>query len=264
MKQDIETNVVDSSVRFSREDNVLILTDQGTGPRVDLQSLDTKVVDEPLRKLSSNEYIVIADKVIMYKDKIYQFFGVLPSSCQWKAIPMVKFDEIIDYKSKHDVDELFLKEGYAKELRDASYILVPPDWDDLSPGCTPFDLLIKKMDGLSNRAEQTSINLHPFSGRKGELKESYVIDGRYMYLESLPEFEGSCKYPPFTYNIESLFAKYDLLQERLQAYGGNKVESVCASMKSLSQRLRNVSNQFMACSVYNDVVEILEKAKNMD
>ena len=269
VKHDLTSKVVSSStdpspIRFGSGSNLLILTDQGTGPRIDLQSLETKVVDEPLRKLSSNEYVVITDKMIMYKDKMYQFFGTLPSQCQWRAIPMVKIDDVIDYKPVADIDEQFLREGYAKELRDAAYILVPPDWDNLSPECTPFDLLIKKADGISDRSEGKDVKFHPFSGRKGIVEEPYEIEGRYIFLTSLPVFEGECKYPPFTYNVESLFMKCSLLQDRLQVYGENKVESVCASMRSLAQRLKNVNNQFMACSVYDDVVSILEKAKTMD
>lgn len=270
IKQDLSSKVVSpitdtiSSVRFSSPNSILVLTDEGSGPRLDLQSLEEKVVDTPLRKLSSNEYIVTTDKAVMHKDKMYKFFGNLPTICQWKAIPFVKTAEIIDYKSTGEIDDLFLKEGYAKELKEASHILVPPEWEDLSQTCTPYDLLIKKVDGLSNRSNSDGVVFHSFSERKGEIPEPYEINGRYILLTSTPRFEGTYKNPPFTYNIDTLVFKCGVLQDRLQAYGATKVESVCASMRSLGQRLKDVNNQFQACSVYDDVVTILEKAKNMD
>lgn len=264
ISKELSSKSTDSSVRFGNSDNILILVDKGSGSRINLQLMESKVVDEPLRKLSSNDYIVITDRVVMYHDKMYQFFETLPAQCMWKALPHMKIDEIIDYKPTCEVDELLVKEGYSKELKSASYILVPPDFDDFSAVCTPYDLLIKSIDGLSNRSPDKEISFNTYSGRKGTIPEPYNIDGRYIYLESTPKFEGACKYPPFTYNMNILISKYDIMQNRLNNYGRDKVESACSSMRSLCSRLSDVENQFMAASVYEDVVAIHEKAKKMN
>lgn len=249
-------------VRFP-SNSILVLTDQGSGPRVDLQLLESKVVDEPLRKLSSNEYIIITDKAVMHGGKMYQTFGNLPAQCHWRAIPFVKVDDIVDYKSTGEIDDMFLKEGYARELKEATHILIPPDWNALSPSCTPYDLLIKRTDSVSSGNIKDLI-FHPFSGRRGIIPEPYQIDERYVYLDSMPKFEGPCSYPPFTYNLETLIYKCAVLQDRLEEYGTMKVDSVCASMRSIAKRLKEVKNQYMACSVYDDVVAILEKARKME
>lgn len=253
LKQDINAITEITSIRFPSKNNILLLTDQGIGSRIDLQAIDQKTVDEPLRKLSSTDYIIITDNKLMYKDKIYQFYTTVSSICMWKAIPFIKIDDIIDYQGVKEIDELFLKEGYARELKDASHILVPPSWEDLSPSCTPYDLLIRKKD----------TTFIPFSGRTGSIEETDEVDGRYIYLSSMPIFNGECKYPPITYNLETLIYKYDVLQERLQSYGSTRVDSICTSMKSLTMKLINIDNQFLASSIYDDVTRILDKTKNM-
>lgn len=269
LKQDLSTKVTTgsndttSTIRFNSPNNILILTDQGLGPRVDLQFSESKVVDEALRRLSSNEYIVLTDKAVMHGGKMYQTFGNIPSQCHWRAIPFVKLDDIIDYKSTGEIDDMFLREGYARELKEAVHILVPPDWDALSPLCTPYDLLIKKIDNSSSENKKDTVFI-PFSGRIGIIPESGQINGRYIYLDTMPRFEGTCIYPAFTYNMETLIYKYGVLQDRLEVHGSMKVDSVCASMRSIAQRLKDVKNQFMACSVYDDVVAILEKARKME
>lgn len=239
-----------SQVRVISERSIFILTDVGTGPRIDLQLLDTLSVDEPLRKLSSNEYIIITDKHIMIKDKIYQTFSPLSSSCHWKAIPIVKMNDIIDYESTNTADIPFLREGYARELSEAETVLVPQDWDDLSQSCTPLDLLIKK--------DNTS-----FSGRKGYTPDLSKKIDRYIYLDEIPSFTGEYTYPTFTYNMENLIYKYQLLQYRLRSYGSMKVESSCVSLQSIMKRLREIDNQYMAGSIYDDVVSILSKIQKM-
>lgn len=245
--------------------NILILSDQNLGPRLELVLVEKKVADEPLRKLSSTmEYIIVTDKVVIYKDNIYQPLGdaLIPAICHFKAIPYIKMENIIDYKSTGEIDDVFLREGYAKELKESTHILVPPDWDSFSATCTPYDLLIKKVDGLSNRAATKPIFTH-FSERKADIPEGYEIDGRYIHISSIPRFEGICKYPPVTLNMETLFYKYDVLQERLQVYGSNKVDSIYASMRAIAERLKQVPNQFLASSVYDDIVSILDKARSM-
>lgn len=246
---------VQPSVRFDSYDSIIILTDQGIGNRVDLQLVDSKVVDEPLRTISSNEYMIVMDDMVLYKDKVYRSYGKIPQQTHWMVIPKIDTINIIDYKSTNDVDDMFLREGYARELRDAKYIVVPPDWNNLSASCTPYDLLIKEM---KDRVYTS------YSGRSFIIDNPLSIEDRYVYISDIPELDGVCVYPPFTYNMDTLLYKYDILQDRLQHYGMMKVDSLCVSMISLSQRLKSVKNQYKACSIYDDVVSILEKAKRMD
>lgn len=243
------------SVRFGAHDSIIILTDQGTGPRVDLQLIESKVVDEPLRVISSNDYVIVMDDTVLYKDKVYTSYGKIPAETHWKVIPRADTNDVVSYKSTGEIDDLFLREGYTRELKDAKYIVVPPDWDSLSHSCTPYDLLIK---------EESNGVYTSFSGRNLTIDKPASVDGRYIYISHLPVLEGTYTYPPFTYNMDTLVYKYDVLQSRLQHYGAMKVDSLCVSMLSLAERLSGAKNQYKACSLYEDIVSILDKARKIE
>lgn len=232
--------------------SIYFLSDQGNGQRIDLQSIDNEVSDEPLRNLSSTDYIVTTNEKIIYKDKKYRCFGALPTVCQFKAIPISKH-EVIDYKSKHNVDDILLSEGYAQELKDAQFILVPRSLM-FSRTFTPHDTLIKRKDG-----DQFIF----YSGRVPDNLEIEKTDGRYIYIKNIPIFAGEIIDTPFTYSIDTLTNKYGILQERLHKYGTQKVQSIHAAMHALSDKIAKVSDQFKASSIYDDVVHILEKVRDM-
>jgi hypothetical protein len=248
-----------SQVRLFADDDIYVLIDSGIGIRVELQLLDNKVVDEPLRNLSSNSYIITTDKNVMHGGKVYQSSTALPDACQWKAIPYTKFDDIVDYKVQNDNDLIFLKQGYARELKDASYVLILPDWDLLNASCTLLDLLIKKADNVGSK----KAIFIPFSGRTVSIQDNYEIDGKYIYLSSVPKFTGEFIDTPYTYTTNTLVDKYDVLQDRLNKYGTEKVDSICVAMKALTVRLKEVRNPFRAYSVYGDITNVLEKVRDM-
>lgn len=250
----------DSTVRIGNKDDILILSDVGQGARIDLQLLDKKVPDEPLRKLSSNDYVILTDKTAVIKDRMYSLAGTVPYLCRWKAIPMIKMDELVDVQSENDIDDLLLREGYAKELKNAACILMPPSLDEFSSSCTPYDLLVKKIEDTSS-----GYTIIPFSERKITIpKEQVTVEGRYLICEEMPKFSGQCRYPPFTYNMDTLVSKFEILQKRLHNYGSEKVESVCTSMNSIASKLRSLENQFIASSIYDDVVALLDKLRMME
>ena len=112
--------------------------------KVDIQPLEGKAIDEPLRRLSTNKYIIIMEKHLISGDQMYQIVGSMPTMCQWMAIPVLHEKEVVEYESGNPaLDKVFLIEGYARELAEAQAILIPPTWDLGS--CIPADLLIKEV-----------------------------------------------------------------------------------------------------------------------
>lgn len=244
------SNTDTGGVKFSPS-SILIMTDEGLGKNISCKIADKEVPDESLRKLSSNEYIVFTNNSIIHKDKVLYTKDIIPSICHWKAIPYVPSKDLIDYKSKNKIDKYFIDEGFARELKNASYVVIPTDWNMLSKSCTPYDLLIAKIDRNT---------FHPISGRKYDIQEEYeIIDDRYIILNELPTLTESCTLPSYTYNTESLTNKYNILQDRLQLYGRNRVKSINASLRSVTQRLDELDNQYMASSIYNDVSHLIDK-----
>lgn len=238
-----------------------VILDGLNAQKIDLSIIDGKTVDEPLRKLSSVDYMIIYDKAVIYKDKVYEARIPLPVQVQFQAIPHVRELDIVDYESPNiDIDGAFLGEGYARELKDAKYIMVPPDWDDVCTSCTPADLLIRKKEpGENGKNIYTS-----FSGRKTENANIAKANDRYLFLAKMPKFTGDMLNSPITFTIGSIGAKWATLQDRLQNYGRDKVQSLCASMRSIPQRLPNVKNQFQASNIYDDMSAILDKVRDME
>lgn len=245
-----------SNVRFVSTSCIYVLSDVGVASRVDLQVANKETVDEPLKKLSTNPYIIITDNRVMLKDKVYKAITNIPMSCRWRAIPMIKEIEYIPYKKIKDIDDIFLGQGYARELSDASNILVLPSMDEFSSTCTPLDLLIK---GVS-KDSYTS-----YSGRSITIPEDAILEreGRYLYINIIPMLEGSLKDTPYTYNGDSLILKCNILQTRINEYGQGKVQSLCKVLNTLGDRVKEIPNQYEASSLYNDIFYILDKIRNM-
>lgn len=231
-----------------------MLCDIGSGSKVSLHPVDNRVPDEALRTLSYTRYIVIERSTVIIDGKIYSTFGTLPIQCQFKVLPVIKYTDIIDYEA-NDNDTAFVNEGYVRELKEAELVLVPPSPSFHSKNCAALDLLIKKREGDT---------LVSFSGRKTQIPTDAEIDGRYVYLYEIPVFTGDFKDKPYTWTIASLRNKCQVLQDRLQKYGSDRVDSLCASMKSMPERLKNIPNQFKASTLYPDVVTFLEKMREME
>lgn len=245
-------NTLQLSKDQSNSPSIYFISDWGNSTRIDLQVIDNEVPDEPLRKLSSTEYLITTQKNVIYKDRKYRFFGELPTACQYKAIPISK-SEVVDYSPKNDIEIALLSEGYAHEVKDSQYILIPPSVQ-FSNTFHPYDVFVKGKDN------DTYI-FH--SGRVPDKLDIDRIDGKYIYLKSIPTFTGDIVEPPFTYTTDTLVNKYIILQERLQKYGKQRVQSLCTAMRSLSQRISQIQDQFKASNVYDDVVMILDRVRNM-
>lgn len=240
-----------STVRFSGPNSITFMTESGLGPRIELKLVDSKVVDEPLRKISGCEYYIFTDKHVYIKDKVYS--GSIPSSCQWKIFPFVKMDDLVDFTSTNDIEEFFLEQGFAKELLEYTHILAIPDFNEISSTCTLSDLLVKIEDNEYISA----------SGRKGTIPDIDYVDGRIIYLSDYPVFTGEAKNIGYSYNIKSLEKKCKQLQDRLSRYGLEKIESISSAMKAIVSRLRGISNPIQATGIYDDIVAIQLKIRDL-
>lgn len=203
------------------------------------------VPDEPLRSLSTQEYIVNTEEEMIYDRNIYETMQPIPLECRYMAIPVIHDWQIIDYTPTNNYDKVFVHDGYARELRDAKYVIIPAsDCDDLS------DLLIEKVEG----------NVYTsFNGRYT------IIDGlptsRYLHTQLCPVFMGEKHDIPFTYTYTSIIAKYVSLNQRLQKYGSSRIRSMIQALQCISNRLVTESNQFEASMSYNDVVALMRSLK---
>lgn len=244
-----------TNIKFSSQ-TVLLMTDRGVGTSISCTVSDTEVPDDSLRNLSSNKYIIVTDDKIIRENQVLHLSDKIPSICKWKAIPYVPSKDLVDYVQTNKMDSVFINEGYVRELKQAKYVVIPTDWSYLSEECTPYDLLISDIKDNG---------FYPLSGRNYTVDEEYdIIDGRYIILENLPSLTEPYTLPPYTYNIESLSAKYTTLQERLEIYGSNRVQSINASLRSLTQRLNDTDNQFMVSEiVYKHVYNLLDKISSI-
>jgi len=237
-----------------------ILTDTGSALRLDLQIVDNKTIDEPIRKLSSLvEYLVVTDKFIMMNDKVYKALGDIPSAIQFMAIPVTREQDIVQYEPV-EADDMFISEGYAKNIRDASNVLVLPSLNLLSKSCTPADLIVIRKDGDIYTG---------LSGRTAKISPKSIekVHGRYIYISSAPMFQGNIDsnlLPPYTYTKLSLIEKSNTLNARLQSYGHEKVESLGAFLRALPTRLSVIRNQYKASSLYDDIVKVLDRVREME
>lgn len=223
-------------------------------PSLHLTPIDRKAVDEPLRKLSSVDYMIFLEKQVMYKDKYYSVTGDIPVGAQFKAVPIVP-GELYDVKPTCSFDELLLHQGYARELNDAQFILVPPSLDEFSGSCTPADLVI------SGKSGDTWI---AYNARATDSVSVKSNRDRHLLLEEMPVFTGIARDTPYTYTRDTLIGKYQVLQERLYDHGNRKVLSLCSSLKSLPTRLMNLNDQFKASLLYDEVVDLLEKTRKLE
>ena len=227
-------------------DTIYVMCDIGIGTRIDMTFDTASVVDESLRNLSSNEYVITTAKSLMRKGDVYVLSSDLPEQCQWKAMPFIKVDDLIDYISESDSDMPFLLEGYARDLKNARYVLIPGDWNMLNERMTLPDLLI--MDGGKTASGRTPVN-----GTLPRLKDRYVA-----IIEPMA-FKGDMRTIPYTYTIQTLYLKYTILNKRIQEYGLNRIKSMSLSLESLSKKILESTDFFRSSSLYNDVVAFLEK-----
>lgn len=107
--------------------------------------VEDKVVDEKLRNLSSDEYIIFTEKYVFYNNKVYNCYSNnIPSACQYKAMFIVKNEDIVEFDTcKYDIP--FINRGYARAVKEADYVLLTKE---LPEGYTPGDLLVKRKDGF--------------------------------------------------------------------------------------------------------------------
>lgn len=227
-------------------DTIYVMIDTGVGTRIDMTLDTSSVVDEPLRNLSSNEYIITTAKSVMRKSEVYTLSSDLPVSCQWKVLPFIKVDDLVDYTSESDGDMPFLLEGYAREIKNAKHVLIPSDWDMLNEYMALPDLLI--MEGGKTSSGRTLA-----SGSWPPMKSRYIVITEPMI------FKGSVRIVPYTYTLQTLYLKYTILNQRIQEYGLNRIKSMSVSLESLSKKILESTDFFRASSLYNDVVAFLEK-----
>ena len=171
---------------------------------------------------------------------------------------IIRNEDIVDYQPESEFEHLFIREGYAKELKEAQYILNIKDEKYLSSSCTLADLLIKKEEKINGTVVYTG-----YSGRKTECPSSDKRNGRMINVTKVPKFTGEFKNLPFTYTLESLSRKCVVLQERLNDFGAQKVESLSMAMQSIPDRLMSIENKYRASFIYDDFAEILEKIRKM-
>lgn len=225
-----------------------------TATVLDIKLSKSELVDEGLKDLSSNEYVILMKNTIYAKGKIYSInHAIIPVQCQYKALPFIYKDTILNVKSTRKDDIVFFREGYAKEFKDAEYILIPPSWDCITPTCTVLDLLIKE------KSEEFG-DFISFSGRQVHLEDGKG-EGRYIFLSEIPVFSGKITYPVFTYTPQILIQKYRILNERLDKYGATRVDTVCNTLQSLCKILKETKGSFEISSIYNDVVALQDKIK---
>lgn len=230
----------------SSSNTIYIMCDIGLGSRIDMTFSTATVVDEPLRTLSSNDYVITTANQLMHKNEVYTLSADLPEKCQWKAMPFIKVDDLIDYTSESDRDMPFLLEGYARDLKDAKHVLIPSDWSLLNERMALPDLLIMENGKASSGRT-------PVSGALSRMT------GRYVALIEPIAFKGSIRIVPYTYTMQTLYLKYAVLNKRLQEYGKGRISSMSLSLDSLSKKISEPTDHFKASSLYDDIVTFLEK-----
>lgn len=211
--------------------------------------VEDKVVDEKLRHLSSDEYIIFTDKQVYYNNKVYKCYTDIPPSCQYKAMFIVKEEDIVEFDTcKYDTP--FINRGYAKAVKEADYVLLAKE---LPEGYTPGDLLVKKKDG----------SLVACTGRKYSVSDVQLSDDKYIILDKVPSGTGTPVDIPFSYTPDSLLERTKILNYHLQDYGRRQIESARIAMVSLSERLSQVNDYFKASSIYDDIHNIVKKIRSM-
>lgn len=227
---------------------------QGKVQRIDLIATD-KVMDDALRSLSNGDYLITTDNTVMYKNNssypIYKTSSTLPIACQHRVIPILKEADIIDYSPVHQIDDVFIQGRYAKELKDAEYILVPPS---IEGDIYPIDLLIEYKDGDSYVS---------FGGRTTENPKIEEIEGKYVYLSSIPVYTGSYKNMGLSYTKDSLREKCKNMQDKLNDYGRKKIQSMIVAINSIPDRLEVTSTPFKASTIYDDLVTLIDRLKSL-
>lgn len=233
-----------------------ILTDQ-TAQRLDLQTTD-KVVDDGLRNLSVSDYVIITDKYIYYKNKVYKSTTDLPVYLKYIILPITSSSDICEYIIQNQFDDLFIIDRYVSELKDAELVLIPPSLVDNTNNNKNYilsDLLIK------NQKDDIFIS---FNDRKTTNLKIKKKDGRYLYLLEEPLFTGNVKVLPVTYTKDSLLHKCKILNNKLNNYSQEKIKSMCVSLSSLPNKIKSLKNTFRASLLYDDIVAILDKIKEIE
>lgn len=246
----------------SDEGNIGILTDMGdyhiilvdeAEPDLPIMTLTQKIgipVDPRLDKLSSMPYLVVNDDTIIFGDRVFEASMTIPEQYRWSALPIVQAESLVEYDPT-ELDFPFINDGYVSEVKDAKYIIIAPESDNIST----IDLLIR---GVGANGYES------FSGRNIHVDNIDRIDGRYIYTSSPPVASGITDIDiPYTYTKDSLHGRFILLQDRLRDYGAGRVSSIVSAMESMRPLLQSRENQYRAASIYDEIHDMVNRIKAM-
>lgn len=240
---------------IDKGDNVIyISTDSPDGERIDLQ-LVNQVVDEALRNLSFSKYIITTNRYVYYGNNVYNSITALPIKYQYMALPIIADSDITTYKIQKPEDNVFIDNRCVIELKDAVYILIPPNIYNYPDNNDITDLLITYKD----KDEYIS-----FNDRQTKNLDIAKIDGKYIYLKSNPVFTGTSNGILVTYTMESLRKKCISLNKMLEEYGIGKVKSMYVSLLSSADRLKDSKSPFKMASVYDTVVNLMNSIRSIE
>lgn len=196
--------------------------------------------DYPLQKLSSQPYIVTFGKDMAYEKLMYETDTDIPIQCQYKAMLVIRDDQVVDYSPRSNADDMFITAGYAEELKNAKHIFIPN---------TPYEPLSDLLIQSRNGDVYTS-----FNGRK------MISTGTpSLYMNVVPIFSGEENALPYTYTIESLVEKTKVLNSRLHIYGKKKVESMVRSLQCVIDRISKDDDPFLASLNYDRVSTLVQR-----
>jgi len=202
---------------------------------------DTTLVmaDYPLQTLSSRPFVITYNHDMVYGKYMYTTTTKIPASCTFTLMMVVGEGDIVEYTpTPYDIP--FVKEGYAKDVKNAAHIILPTNTyeGDLS------DLVIENRNGNVF----TSIN-----GRKTTLN----VTNPSRYIVTNPTFHGEGVDIPYTYTIDSLISKTKELNDRLQSYGQGRVDSMVRALTCLIERMSTDRNKFVTSTNYKYIVEMI-------
>jgi len=197
------------------------------------------MADYPLQTLSSRLFVITYDYDMVYGKYMYTTSSLIPTTCVFLLMMIIDQKDIIDYVP-HPVEEMFVKEGYVRELKKAKHVIIPTNTYE---GDTS-DLLIAHRSGNI----LTSVN-----GKKTTLN----VTNPSRHIIANPTFYGEGVDVPYTYTIDSLIAKTKELNDRLEEYGEGRVNSMIRSLSCMIERMSTDANKFVTSTNYNYVVEML-------
>lgn len=255
---------------LDKKNYAFIITNTPTNvPKLEIIVDPSSLPDEPLRsgKLSTQDFLITNSASIIHDSKIYRVTGnekdlkddssrllEIPEHLRFIAMPVTSESTFIDYVPESQLEEDFIYEGYGQYVRDCPYILVPPkNFKGFTQTCRMEDLLIQTITGTTYKS---------ISGRLAEIPNVKYTEGRYIHLTSIPKFTGTAKDLPFIHTKDSLLNKSEVLNERLQAYGDDRLNSANIALASLPSAINRIKNRYHgAHSIYPKVVQLTDIAK---